>query len=187
VELIIETGIHDAIAKKLNQKCKLSKNAVAESIINNVRKTIIRDQLTDPKFYEEMSKLLNDLIALKRTITASYEEFLKKAEELVLRMAGKAGQVSHPNVLNGHPEAIRLFNNLASISADSFQCPVDEDEKAKLALEIDRAIREHAPAGWKGDDTREKQVLNALFPIMKRDRQATLALFEIIKNQAGYA
>jgi type I restriction enzyme R subunit len=102
-------------------------------------------------------------------------------------MAGKAGQVSHPNVLNGHPEAIRLFNNLASISADSFQCPVDEDEKAKLALEIDRAIREHAPAGWKGDDTREKQVLNALFPIMKRDRQATLALFEIIKNQAGYA
>ena len=27
-------------------------------------------------------------------------------------------------------------------------------------------MRENAPAGWKGDDTREKQVLNALFPIM---------------------
>jgi type I restriction enzyme R subunit len=50
-ELIVKTGIHDAIARKLNQKGKLSKNAIAECIINNVRKTIIRDQLTDPRFY----------------------------------------------------------------------------------------------------------------------------------------
>jgi hypothetical protein len=42
------------------------------------------------------------------------------------------------------------------------------------------------PAGWKGDDTREKQVLNALFPIMDRDRTATQSIFEIIKNQPGY-
>jgi type I restriction enzyme, R subunit len=41
-ELIIETGIHDAIARKLNEKGKLSRNAIAEGIINNVRKTIIR-------------------------------------------------------------------------------------------------------------------------------------------------
>jgi type I restriction enzyme R subunit len=47
-------------------------------------------------------------------------------------------------------------------------------------------MREKAPAGWKGDDTREKQVLNALFPVMSRDRQATQAVFEIIKNQPGY-
>ena len=79
-ELIIRTGIHDAIARKLNEKGKLSRNAIAEGIINNVRKTIIREQLTDPRFYE----------------------------------------------------------------------------------------------------------LNALFPLLDRDREATLALFEIIKNQPGY-
>ena len=187
VELIIETGIHDAIAKKLNEKGKLSKNAVAEGIINNVRKTIIRDQLTDPKFYEEMSKLLDDLIEQKRNVTESYEDFLQQAEALVLRMAGKVTRGTYPTVLNGHPEAIRLFNNLASIPVDTFQCPASEDEKVKLALDIDRAMREKAPAGWKGDDTREKQVLNALFPLMDRDRKATVALFEIIKNQSGYA
>ena len=65
-ELIIKTGIHDAIARKLNEKGKLSKNAIAEGIINNVRKTIIRDQLTDPRFYEQMSKLLDDLIKQSR-------------------------------------------------------------------------------------------------------------------------
>ena len=61
-----------------------------------------------------------------------------------------------------------------------------QEDRAELALRIDQAMREHAPAGWKGDDTREKQVLNALFPILARDRAATLAVFEIIKNQPGY-
>lgn len=185
-ELIIETGIHDAIARKLNQKNNLSKNAIAEGIINNVRKTIIRDQLTDPRFYEEMSKLLDDLIKQSRTDTAAYELFLKDAEALVKRIAQKQTAGGHPHVLNGYPEAIVLFNNLGSIKATNFQCPSDDDEKANLALEIDLAMRERAPAGWKGDDTREKQVLNALFPIMSRDRAATQAIFEIIKNQPGY-
>jgi len=45
VELIIKTGIHDAIARKLNEKGTLSKNAIAEGIINNVRKTIISERL----------------------------------------------------------------------------------------------------------------------------------------------
>lgn len=65
---------------------KLTRNAIAEGIINNVRKTIIRDQLTDPRFYEQMSKLLDDLIKQSRADAAAYEEFLRKAEELVKRL-----------------------------------------------------------------------------------------------------
>ena len=187
VELIIETGIHDAIAQKLNQQGKLSKNAIAEGIINNVRKTIIRDQLTDPRFYEEMSKLLDDLIKQDRTDTAAYEKFLAQAEALVKHM-GQKNTGNHPSVLNGHPGAIVLFNNLASIATTTFQCPTDEDAKASLALEIELAMREQAPAGWKSDTEgpRGIQVMNALFPIMSRDRTATQAIFEIIKNQPGY-
>jgi type I restriction enzyme, R subunit len=184
-EAIIETGIHDAIARKLNAKGKLSRNAVADGIINNVRKTIIRIRLTDPKFYAEMSKLLDDLIKQSRADIAQYELFLQMAEDLVKRM-GQENPDGHPAVLNGYPEAIVLFNNLGSICATTFQCPPDEDGKAKLALELDLAMREKAPAGWKGDDIREKQVLNAIFPIMSRDRQATQAIFEIIKHQPGY-
>ena len=132
-----------------------------------------------------MSKLLDDLIKQSRADAAAYEHFLKDAEELVKRMAER-GRGNHPAMLNGYPGAIVLFNNLASIPATTFQCPTDDDRKAKLALELDRAMRERAPAGWKGDQTREKQVLNALFPIMARDREATQAIFEIIKNQPGY-
>jgi len=185
-ELIIETGIHDAIARKLNEKGKLSRNAIAEGIINNVRKTIIRDQLTDPKFYEEMSKLLDDLIKQKRDDTKSYEKFLREAEALFQRLAKKQPNAGIPAILHGKPEAIVIFNNLASIPATTFQCPANDDGKAKLALEIDLAMREGAPAGWKGDEAREKQVLNVLFPILARDRMATEAIFEIIKQQSGY-
>ena len=53
-------------------------------------------------------------------------------------------------------------------------------------LEIDRVMREQAPAGWKGDHAREAQVLNALFPLLDRNRESTRALFELVKNQPGY-
>ena len=185
-DLIIKTGIHDAIARQLNAKGKLSKNAIAEGIINNVRKTIIREQLTDPRFYAEMSKLLEDLIQQSRDDAVAYEQFLKDAEALVKRLAQKHSG-SHPAVLNAHPAAIVLFNNLASIPATTFQCPADEDARAQVALALDQAMRDHAPAGWKGDETREKQVLDALFPIMARDREATRSIFDIIKQQPGYA
>jgi type I restriction enzyme R subunit len=185
-ELIIETGIHDAIARKLNEKGKLSKNAIAEGIINNVRKTIIREQLTDPRFYEQMSKLLDGLIKQSREDAASYEEFLRKAESLVKRLAAKQPDAGVPSVLHGKPEATVLFNNLATIPATTFQCPTDLDKRAELSLQIDMAVRESAPAGWRGDQAREAQVLNALFPILERDREATTAVFEIVKHQQGY-
>ncbi|MDZ4183405.1 MAG: hypothetical protein U1D97_00330 [Desulfuromonadales bacterium] len=98
-ELIIETGIHDAIARKLNEKGKLSKNAIAEGIINNVRKTIIRNQLTDPMFYAQMSKLLADLITQSWKDTAAYEEFLRKAEALVKRLASRQPEAGMPVAL----------------------------------------------------------------------------------------
>ena len=192
-ELIIQTGIHDAIAKKLNEKGKLSRNAIAEGIINNVRKTIIRDQLTDPMFYEEMSKLLEDLIKQKHDDTESYEQFLKKAEELAKKLGTGKGDNDVPAELHGNKEATVLYNNLpgvlaASVPTNTVAEPeaVFGDECLELALKLDKAIREKAPAGWKGDSAREAQVLNAIYPIMKKNKAATQAIFEIIKNQPGY-
>ncbi len=193
-ELIIETGIHDAIAKKLNERGTLSRNAIAEGIINNVRKTIIRDQLTDPQFYEHMSKLLDDLIRQSRADAAAYEEFLRKAEALVKRLAAKQPDEGVPAALHGKREAMVIYNNLprilaaAGAGADRVaeQRAGNGDKRVRLALEIDQVMRERAPAGWKGDQAREAQVLNALFPLLNRDRAATLALFELVKNQPGY-
>ena len=194
MEAIIETGIHDAVARQLNDKGKLSRNAIAEGIVNNVRKTIVRNRLTDPRFYEQMSKLLDDLIKQRRDGAAEYEEFLRKAEALVKRLATKQLDDGVPTALHGRREATVVYNNLLEILAtgragayEVAEAPAEYgDERLRLALEVDRVMREQAPAGWKGDQAREAQVLNALFPLLDRNREATLALFEVVKNQPGY-
>ena len=193
MELIVETGIHDAIAQKLNSSGKRSKDSVAEGIVNNVRKTIIREQLTDPKFYDQMSNLLEDLIQQWRDGTASYEQFLERMEVLVKRVATGQQDGEIPAALKNRREAQVIYNNLPDILASDSggvetreSAPAAEDRLIKMALEIDEAMHEHAPAGFRGDSAREAQVLNALFPIMNRDRGATSALFELIKNMPGY-
>ena len=194
-ELIIETGIHDAIAKKLNEKGKLSKNAIAETIINNVRKTIIRDRLTDPRFYEHMSKLLDDLIQQSRESTEAYESFLRHAENLVKQLHEKHTDSDEPDILRGNASALVIYRNLPDIIPDDGR-PKDTgtqelratygDPLALLALEIDRLMRDEAPAGWRGDEAKERIVQNVLYPLTRRNREATLKLFDLLKNQSGY-
>jgi type I restriction enzyme R subunit len=86
-----------------------------------------------------------------------------------------------------------LFNNLPAVLAAAVQPDMVAeptkpwgDDVLKLALALDKAVRERAPAGWKGDPAREAQVKNAIFPLLNRNREATLAVFDIIKNQPGY-
>ena len=185
-ELIIKTGIHDAIAQKLNEKGNLSNNAIAEGIINNVRKTIIREQLTDPRFYEQMSHLLDDLIQQSRADAAAYEEFLRQAEALVRKLAAKQSDGEVPAALHGKRQATIIYNNLPQILAAGNAAGPDEERRIRLALEIDRVMSEQAPAGWKGDQAREAKVLNALFPLLDQNREATWALFKLVQNQPGY-
>jgi type I restriction enzyme R subunit len=191
VDLIVKTGIHDAIAQKLNQKGTLSRNAIAESIINNVRKTIIRDQLTDPRFYEDMSKLLEDLLQQKRENAEEYEAFLKNAEDLVQKMEQGRNTDNIPNELKGNKEAILIYSLLPRIFEKPQNAPIAAELEAPygdkfvhLALEIDRVMRTEAPADWRGDDVREKQVQNALFRVLQKDRNATIALFNELKQIA---
>jgi type I restriction enzyme, R subunit len=170
----------------------LSHNAIAEGIINNVRKTIIREQLTDPRFYAQMSDLLDDLIKQSRADTAAYEEFLRKAEELARKLAAKGAHDDVPAALHGRPAVIAIYRNLPEILGVPAEARVAgttggyNPELITLSLNIDRTMREQAPAGWKGDQAREAQVLNALFPLLDRNRPATLALFELIKHIPGY-
>jgi type I restriction enzyme R subunit len=56
LDLIVKTGIANAINSQLGG-LKGNKDAVAETIENNVRSKIIKEHLNDPAFYEKMSAL----------------------------------------------------------------------------------------------------------------------------------
>jgi hypothetical protein len=90
MELIVKTGMANAIASQLGG-LKGNKNAVAETIENNVRRTIVKEHLNDPAYYEKMSALLDEIIAARKAKTIEYEEYLKRIAELAKRVdAGHA-------------------------------------------------------------------------------------------------
>lgn len=193
VDLIVKTGIHDAIAQKLNAKGASAK-AVAEGIINNIRKTIIQERLTDPRFFKEMSSLLDELIEQSRADAKSYAEFLKQAEALAKKLAAHAsGGEQAPEALQGRPEAVVIYRNLPDILAkvpDARHIGEERiwhaSELIDMAVKIDAAMREAVPAGWKGHEIKEREVRRALLPLVGGDRSAMLKLFELVKNQSGY-
>ena len=112
--------------------------------------------------------------------------------EFGLAIRGQSN-VALPQALQGNREATVLYNNLINIlQADLEELQVAEprpeygDERAQMALRLDIAIKAQAPAGWRGDQVKESVVLNTIHRKLGKDREATMAVFDIVKNQAGY-
>lgn len=89
LELIVKSGIADAINSRLGE-IKGNMEAVAETIENNVRSKIIKEELNDPAYFETMSALLDEIIAARKAKAIEYEEYLKRIAELAIRV--EAGQ-----------------------------------------------------------------------------------------------
>ncbi len=109
LELMVKSGIAEAI-KSLPEGIKSSRDAIAETIENNVRSKIIKDHLNDPAFYDRMSTLLDELIMSRHQKAIDYEAWLKRIAELAARVeSGRAEET--PDQLNT-PGRRALYNNL---------------------------------------------------------------------------
>ena len=86
LDIMTNSGIADAI-KNLPEGIRSSKEAVAETIENNVRVKIIKDHLIDPAYFDEMSKLLSEIVKERKAKAVDYEEYLKKIDDLAKRVS----------------------------------------------------------------------------------------------------
>lgn len=168
VQLIVKSGIADAIAKRLSCM-KGNRTAIAESIENNIRATIIQQNLSDPAFYEKMSSLLNEVIAARKARAVEYEEYLKRIAELAKRVA--AGHASDVPERLDTPGKRALYNNLGN----------DEE----LALQVDRVVKSIRPEGWRGVIPRERIIQQGLYKLLG-DEGDVNRIFLIITQQAEY-
>ena len=110
LDLIVKSGIADAVTSRLGG-LKGNKDAIAETIENNVRSKIIKEHLNDPAFYDSMAALLSEIIRNRREKAIQYEEYLRQIAELINRVdAGKAE--STPPRLDT-PGKRALYNNLS--------------------------------------------------------------------------
>ena len=192
LDLIVKTGIADAINEKLGG-LKGNRDAIAETIENNVRKKIITDSLTDPAFYERMSKLLDEVIADRKAKAIAYEDYLKRIAELVKKVgAGKSEDT--PATLNSSGKRA-IYNKLkelfskpspaASVAEAALTYNTAEDRVLELALRIDQTVKKVRPDSWRRVQAKEAVIKSALFAILQDDHQVD-AVFRIIENQREY-
>lgn len=168
LDLIVKTGIAEAIAKQLGG-LKGDKNAIAETIENNVRRKIIKEQLNDPAYFEKMSALLDEIIATRKTKAIAYEEYLKRIAELAKRVEAGHGEET-PEALNT-PGKRALYNNL--------------NHNEELAMKIDEMVRKTRPDGWRGVQAREQVIKAALYDVLQ-DEAEVERIFLIVKAQREY-
>lgn len=142
VELIVKNGVEDATGK-LPKGIRSKKEAVAETIENNIRKLIIEEKPTNPKYFDSMSALLDQLIKERKREVEDYQAYLKKLEQL-------ARSVKEPSMGGTYPKSINtkakqaLYDNLG------------EDEAVAVAM--DAAIKYGRPDGWRDHNIKKKQV-----------------------------
>lgn len=141
LDIIVKSGIADAI-NSMPEGIKSNQGAIAETIENNVRKKIIKEHLIDPAFFEDMSKLLAEIIKERKANAINYAEYLEKIAELAKRVnEGKNEET---------PEALvtiaqrALYNNLNNNEA--------------LAMLIDASVKNVKRDSWRGNLAKEREI-----------------------------
>ncbi len=187
LDLIVKTGVAEAIASQLGA-LKGNRDAVAETIENNVRSRILKEQLTDPAYFAQMSALLDEIIRLRRERAIEYEAYLARMAQLAQQVvAGKAADTPAQLKTAGQ---LALYNNLrarlrAAEPAASYGANGPAADTAELALRLDAAIKHQRPDSWRGVVAREQIVKQAMFDVLG-DVNAVNALFPVVFAQAEY-
>ena len=169
VELLVERG--QAAIGELPEGIREDEGAVSETIENNIRKVIIDEQPVNPKYYENMSELLDALIQKRKEEALDYKAYLKRLVEL-------AGKVHEPSEAGGYPASMNtpakraLYDNLDG----------DED----VVLRVDASVINTRKADWKGHRIKEREVHNAVHEELGEYEARAEEIFEIIKNQREY-
>jgi type I restriction enzyme R subunit len=168
IELIVERGEDavDALPKGIARNTE----AVAETIENNIRRLIIDEMPTNPKYYENMSTLLDELIKERKEEVRNYKKYLARIVELTKKVKNPAKSATYPTSLNSNAKRA-LYDNLS------------KDEELTIAL--DAEIYHIKKDGWRGNIIKEREVKYAIRKHVDDDTEVD-RIFELVKNQSEY-
>jgi type I restriction enzyme R subunit len=123
--------------------------AMAEAIENNVRKTIVDENPVNPKYFEQMSALLDEIIKQRREKALNYQEYLEQIRELAKKVVNPSNNRSstYPSTVDSAAKQA-LYDNFGNDKT--------------LTAKIDTAVRETKKAEWFGDRVKEREIANAV-------------------------
>jgi type I restriction enzyme R subunit len=168
LDIIVNSGLANAI-NGLPAGIKNNKEAVAETIENNVRRKIIREHLIDPAYFDEMSNLLNEIVRARRAQAVSYEEYLRRINDVACRVTSMVRDDLPAGIQTRAQRA--LYNNLG--------------KNEEIAIALDDAIQRVKKADWKGNLQKENEVKAEIYKILQSE-EAVERIFPIIKQQNEY-
>ena len=172
VELLVKDG--KSALDKLPNNIKKNKEAMAETIENNLRKVIIEESPTNPIYYEKMSVLLDELIKLRNEEAAEYEKYLEEIVKLAVKVKKPETSNEYPSSINTQSKRA-LYDNL------------DRDEPLTIAM--DSAVIYGKHDDWEGTLSKEKHLKNKVVkPVLEEYKKSEKLdpIFEVIKQQKEY-
>lgn len=168
IQLIVERG--PEAVEMLPKGIRKSKDAVAETIENNVRKIITDEQPMNPKYYERMSELLDALIEKRRKEAIAYEQYLAEIVALTKQVNDPSHGSNYPPAINTRAKKA-LYDNL--------------DEDLEQTILLDHAIVAVKKDDWRGNMVKEREVKKAIRSELK-DSSRLDEVFELVKKQHEY-
>lgn len=169
VDLIVEKG-EDAF-NELPDAIRQSQEAVAETIENNVRKLIIDEMPTNPKYYSRMSELLDELIKRRKQADVEYREYLKQIIELSKKVKDPMNEVVGAEI--NTPAKRALYDNF--------------DQDIQKAVLVHDTIMNSRQADWRGNKLKERAIKIKIRKVLPDITEEDMKnLIEIIKNQYEY-
>ena len=172
VDLLIEKGA--AIDDELREKQILQeKEALAEAIVNNIRRLITDETPNNPKYYQRMSELLDELIRRKQEEDLEYKEYLEELAQLAKQAKNPADSNTYPSWANT-PALQALYDNLPERLQDKAQ-------------ELHQKILQERQDSWRNHPLKERALKNVVKMVLVGVADEELeSIFEIIKNQDEY-
>lgn len=169
VQLIVENG-QDALGQ-LPEGLRKDPEAASETIVNNVRRTIVDEHALNPRYYDRMSALLDAIIEKRRQDAIDYKEYLEQLVNLAARVGAGEADRKYPHwALNGAQKALFDF---------PFQDP-------HLAQAVDETVMREKEHDWVGNAMKERALARALRHVLPDDFERFDELFELVKARGEY-
>ena len=175
VDLIVEQG--DKAIDELPEVIRKDPKLAAETIANNVRRLIVDRTPVNPRYYKEMSKLLDDLILQRRKEAADYKAYLAELVDLAKQVTNPEQGPPPPPRINT-PALVAIFRNLPEHYGS-------EEIREKKALALDRAIQDTKKADWRGNKMKIREVRLAIRSLLESEEEAD-EMLEIVEAQREY-
>ena len=174
IDLIVKNGV--AAVDRLPESIKNSNKAVAAVIENNVRRVIVEENPTNPKYYEKMSVLLDEIIRRRKDESLQYSKYLEEIAELIQDIKNPSDRMTYPKKIDTNAKRA-LYDNL--------------DNNEEVTIKVNEAILKNKPDEWRGHRIKERTVRLAIKRALKEcrvdeDDDTVERILDLARNQNDY-